>query len=83
LDLVNVYPVPTNGLVSVEFTSDKIGTAVANIHDVTGKEVASFKIEMLKGMNAINIDMTEYPAGTYMLSINNADTVINTKLIKD
>jgi hypothetical protein len=72
---VHIYPNPTVDHVKIEFSA-KIEHIL--IQDLLGKTVFD---EVFNGSNAIEINLSSFAKGTYLLKINKTDTVF--KVIKD
>jgi hypothetical protein len=76
-DAMSLYPVPTAGLLTVQWST--AATRMLTIIDVTGREVMTAKTTG----SVANIDLSELPAGPYLLRTTNADGIFNTrKLLK-
>jgi hypothetical protein len=72
---INLYPNPTNGLVTLEVSSEKIGKTYS-ILDFSGRIIRVGKISS----NQEHIDLQHVARGAYYLSIDKSSSV--TKLIK-
>lgn len=67
---LDVFPNPVrNDDVNMRFYSNKSATASAIIMDVTGKVIANRDIEIVEGVNQINLQTSELTAGTYFVQI--------------
>jgi len=53
------YPVPTNDLVYVSISAERTEITKAQVFDISGKEVASFKVRMNHGINELELDLSE------------------------
>ncbi len=82
--VVSVYPVPTSNSVTIEFNTMNGNDLVkANIFDVTGKLVDVIDYTANAGVNEMNINVADYAAGTYFVTMIQNDQVSNTKFIKE
>ncbi len=75
LSTVNVFPNPSNGLFSISNTKGKS----LEISDITGKIISQNSNISEKNFR---IDLTEFPAGIYILRIYNSTTSETVKIIK-
>jgi len=67
---LDVFPNPVrNKDVNMRFYSNKNATADAIIMDVAGKVIAQKDIEIIEGVNQINLQTSELTAGTYFVQI--------------
>lgn len=80
-----IYPNPTNGLVSYQFTTSQATTRYVQVLDILGKEVQNFSIEAQAGINTTNIDLSDYPGGTYLIMVSQGDgqVVLREKVVKE
>ncbi|MEZ4887599.1 MAG: SdrD B-like domain-containing protein [Chitinophagales bacterium] len=81
--IVEVMPVPTRDIVNLTFTSKEDAEVQGTLHDVSGKVLASFKVDAKGGLNTIKVDVSRYPIGVYLLTINNGNQLLSTKVIKE
>ena len=73
-DLVRVYPNPTQGEITIAFTSnDTIGT-VATIYSITGQQLAQFK-------QTNKIDISNFEKGIYFLKVESTNGLTSFKEI--
>jgi len=73
---IQVSPNPSNGLLTLTFLQDAIKNVI--IHDMMGKVV--FKDENVKG-NTLKVDITNQPAGIYLIKVISGEDVISKKII--
>jgi hypothetical protein len=69
LNDVKVFPNPTIDVVQIQFTSTQKNTLV-EVYSVDGKLLEKH----LVNSQALEINMSTYPAGTYLLKINKSET---------
>ncbi|PCJ66323.1 MAG: hypothetical protein COA58_05985 [Bacteroidetes bacterium] len=71
---IQLYPVPTNGVITYTLENQLYGRLEIQVVDVTGKSILQKNI--IKGSSVLegNLDLTDYPAGVYLIQfkINNA-----------
>lgn len=65
---INIYPNPTNEFANVSFGTNYYENIRVRVYNLVGKEVKNF---VFKGSstNVIRIDLSDCPAGVYMLNI--------------
>jgi hypothetical protein len=76
---VNVYPVPSKGIVFVDLSNVKSTSATISITDITGKLVNQFNAT-LSG-EPISIDLNNQQSGTYFVNVKTADQEMIRKII--
>jgi len=72
-----IYPNPAKDLVTIRSSSDLSGTEIA-IYDLTGSLVYS---KMSGWTNPVNIDLSDFSSGTYLVQLSSAKGVRTEKLI--
>ena len=65
----NVYPNPTNGIAHIIFTAKHSEKCRMEISEPAGKILQAKEFECMAGQNKINIDLTKYPSGTYLVRL--------------
>jgi hypothetical protein len=75
-----VYPNPTNGMIIVSFTPLQT-EGILNISDITGKNIFETKIEI--GLNNIEINLSNYSKGIYLVILTQRESQYIVKLVKD
>jgi len=71
---IKVYPNPTHGLIKISEHGDIEFNSIYLL-DLTGKKIKTFE-------NVNHLDISEVPAGTYLLRLNNDKITITKKIIK-
>lgn len=72
-----IYPNPTADRVYIEMDWSKFTNAKLSAYDATGKLVHSLKLSESNS----SIDMTSYPAGTYILNISSEQGSVSKKIL--
>ncbi len=80
--LVQVYPNPTNGEVTIQLASNKNTTALVRLYTVTGVSVRLISQALYPGANNISLDMNHLPAGVYTANIIIDGQSLTTKIVK-
>lgn len=73
----NMYPNPTAGATKLEFAEG--GTYAINVTDMTGSTVISIE-ESVNANEAIELDMSSYPMGIYLVNIKGENASKTVKL---
>ena len=74
---LSVYPNPSKGLVKVVWDNEKIPVESLKVIDFTGREI--FIDTEFKGKSVV--DMTQYPAGAYMIQLKTDSEIIAKKVV--
>jgi len=82
LEINNYYPVPTTSIVQLSIASNEAMLLQAKVFDTTGKQVHSFTQGLNKGIDVIDLDLSDYANGTYFLSLSTNKETIQIKLLK-
>jgi hypothetical protein len=79
---ISVYPNPTSGNVSINYTSTTTEELVSRIHDITGKEILNSNHSSLVGNNNIVLNTEHLEAGVYFIELSNGTSTKKIKFIK-
>jgi hypothetical protein len=71
--MVEVYPNPTRGMLTVKFGSDKSDRYVFELKDLTGRQVNSQAVTAVEGTNEHVMQLGSYAKGIYMLNVSNSE----------
>jgi len=77
---IHVYPNPSNGSFYVAIPSQLSGMGTYHVKDMTGKEILNGSYI---NISQFVIDLANYPAGVYLLSMNTEKAVAVQKLVKE
>jgi hypothetical protein len=80
---IAISPNPANANTQLLFTADKSGMAELNIVNLSGQMVSRRNISCIPGLNNTNIDVSNLPAGVYMVTLRSENTLLRNKLIKN
>lgn len=75
---VNVYPNPTNGLVTIQLNDEYSKNFSIEIYDALGRKII---YHVSESANDYTADLSSYPEGLYIIRINTGDRTINKKLL--
>jgi Secretion system C-terminal sorting domain/SprB repeat len=66
---INVFPNPTIGPVSVSFSAMKEQAATILVLDLSGKILRRVEVNLNKGDNVVQLDLTDIANGTYLIQV--------------
>ena len=69
---LSIYPNPTEDIVSITLP-EGVSVGDLSLHDPTGRMLMEMAIQGAMTHGQVTVDLSSYPAGIYMLSINAAD----------
>ncbi len=79
----NIYPNPANSHINVQIQSTATYNTRLIVYDVVGKEVYKMPIDLVKGYNMSQVDISLLNRGAYIVQFTDADNKIHTaKFIK-
>jgi len=70
-----VYPNPTSDILTIEIATENEMQGILSVKDILGKEVYAVQKNVFEGSNQINLDLSEYEDGTYLVSFLTLDGV--------
>jgi hypothetical protein len=79
---ISVYPNPTNGNVSINYTSSVTEEIISRIYDVAGKEILISNHNSSVGNNRITLNAEHLEAGVYFIKLSNETSTKEIKFIK-
>lgn len=71
------YPNPTSSLLTVRFNAFP-GTVQLSLNDLMGTKVLSRAIQTTQGENTVQLDLTSFASGVYMISLKSENSVMTT-----
>jgi hypothetical protein len=80
LDLT-IYPNPTNGKLNILLPADLKGKATVKVTSLIGEEMYSENVNSVAGKHVV--DMSEFPAGTYLVQITGTDLSVTKRIVKN
>lgn len=80
VDKISIFPNPNSGKLTIDFKELK-GKVRASFFDINGKVIIEKKIDLNKS-SIHSFDLSDYPAGQYLLSITGEDISITRSIIK-
>lgn len=82
LRLQQVYPVPAEDQVHLNFTAKTAGTATLFIADMYGKQIAQLPVDVATGDNQAIINLKEYATGVYFLTLVHENYQVVQRVVK-
>lgn len=82
VDLLQVYPNPTDGLLNIKLSSNKSTMALVRLYTITGTSVRLITKSIKPGENNLTLDMNNLPAGIYTATIIADGKSLSTKVVK-
>lgn len=77
----NVYPNPSNGKISLQVYSKVNTDCKLEIVDAKGSIVSSDDIEIMEGDNSMNVDLSQFQSGIYLIRITGNDFIQQQRII--
>ncbi|OWY21134.1 T9SS C-terminal target domain-containing protein [Sphingobacteriales bacterium UPWRP_1] len=82
LEIVAVSPVPASDWVTINYTAVNEEPITVNVYNAAGQLVHTQRANAVNSTNQIQLDVSSYPAGVYMLSLTAPEGQVVTKLVK-
>jgi len=79
---INVYPNPTTGIVSLDIDNGTIGDFNVSVYNFLGSLITSKSYDTASGSMKINMDMSDYTNGIYILKIDSKNATVSKRIIK-
>jgi hypothetical protein len=82
-DIINLFPNPSNGMLSVELNAEKQTNIQITILDFVGKVVFDENYSFGQGQEIRNINLYDLNNGLYFIRFRSGDTIYTEKLVID
>jgi Zn-dependent metalloprotease len=83
LENIELYPNPTKGMFSLAYNSINNQQVVIEIYDMLGRNILVENKSITKGLNTINIDITNQTNGIYFVKVTSNDMSNTIRMIKN
>jgi Secretion system C-terminal sorting domain len=83
LALVAVSPVPTTEGVNVDFSIGKTNKVSVTVTDILGKVVKTETFRTTEGANTIRLNLSNLAQGTYIMTLNDGETMATQRIVKN
>ncbi len=80
---LNIYPNPANGHATVSFESKINSNTTILVSNMIGQSVKSVNTEIVKGSNAVSLDLSGLNEGIYLVTVGTGSNKITQKLVID
>ncbi|MEY4521667.1 MAG: hypothetical protein RIT10_852, partial [Bacteroidota bacterium] len=78
----NVYPNPTSGEATINYSLMNAAKVAVNVLDITGKTIYTKSIAQNAGANSVTFDATSFTSGVYYVTVATEGSTVTKKLIK-
>jgi hypothetical protein len=78
----HIFPNPTSNYANIIYNSSKPEKANLRITDLTGRTLEEKALNANVGENKYRVDVSNYPAGTYLINYTSPESVKTEKLVK-
>ena len=79
--LLPAYPNPFIGKTSIPFTLDRYSEITLTVHDLLGRSVAFFRIDLHVGNHEIQVDLSGQAPGMYFVRLQDKGAVLGTSIL--
>jgi len=79
--VLQVYPNPTHGNITVQFSTTSAGKFQLRVTDLTGRMLRNEMIDATEGINVHEIELGDVAKGTYLLLIENNNLRKQTRIV--
>jgi len=77
---IKIYPNPADEMINLQVLNDKSANATVRLLSVDGKEVLTQSLQTSNGMEIMNLNVTNVPAGVYFLKVSTSDSIVVEKI---
>ncbi|QQS30069.1 MAG: PKD domain-containing protein [Sphingobacteriales bacterium] len=81
--LTHIIPTPTQHTATLTYTTKNTQPVTLSLYDVTGRLLQHETLQATIGTNNHVLDMTKYPNGLYVVTLNNGVEVVSGKVVKE
>ncbi len=78
---IHVYPNPTDAYATMQFNAEISGVYMLQISDIVGRVIVENTGNANAGMNILNLDLSTYNKGIYLVTLKLADQTVTTKVV--
>lgn len=68
-----IYPNPASTSVTIPYSTQVTGDGMINVIDASGKLAFTKKINLVKGLNTLTVDVSSLTRGTYFIVVNDGE----------
>jgi len=81
-DQINIYPLPLQNIVNIEFDSQSNDQAIFKFYNLAGQIIYEKNVSLISGMNHISLDVSSIDPGMYVLMIETPEGILRQKVNK-
>ncbi len=81
--LTHIIPTPTQNTATLTYTTPQTQPVTLHLYDLTGRLLFEETLHPTIGTNNYVLDMTKYPNGLYVVTLNNGVEVVSGKVVKE
>ncbi len=78
-----IAPIPANDHINVSYVTTTQNEVNIQVYDAIGRLVKTETLEVIEGLNQVQLDISSYTSGVYFLSIQNGEDIVTDKFIKE
>ncbi len=83
LSQLSLLPNPSNDLLTIQYATQQSQLVSLHLYDLTGRLLHKETLQATLGTNNYVLDMTKYPNGLYVVTLNNGVEVVSGKVVKE
>ncbi|MGB0930174.1 MAG: T9SS type A sorting domain-containing protein, partial [Chitinophagales bacterium] len=81
-EIMRVFPNPAKNEVNINFTIQEERMVEISVYNIKGQQFESLRTESTKGINKVELNVSDYPTGVYFVQIFDGSTTQTQKIIK-
>ena len=82
LGFTSIQPIPSSDIVTVAFETPTTQKVTLTLHDISGRIVLEKTVDATQGITATQIDISDFAAGIYTLSMSDSNSLVVEKIVK-
>ena len=80
--ITDVAPVPAVNSVTINVSAVKSSASTVQVFDLSGRVINTIEVEIIEGLNNIELDLNGLASGVYIFSVSTDNAVLDGKFIK-
>lgn len=80
--VLNMYPMPTDRAVTLQISLEKDSNLTFTVSDMSGRVLFIRQMDGTKGVNTMDLDVSDLSPGQYLVDIDNGITKLTQQLVK-
>lgn len=78
---LRIAPNPANGMTQIFLDANQASSGVISLYDISGKMVLQQNVAIAEGLNTVELDISSFDPGLYLMSAQQGSLVLQSKLI--